>query len=128
PGTGLAAQHGRQLPGQVVGVVHAAITAEAAGRWHDVGRVAGQEDAPLLEALGPVRHRAPTLHVLDLDRQDRRAAGAANVLDAALRAHVLARARAAEPVLVDRRVDDEEARVAGERKAEEALQPRVEHV
>jgi hypothetical protein len=128
PRTGLAAQHGRQLPGQVVGIVHAAITAEAAGRRHDVGRVARQEHASLPKALGPVRHRAPALHALDLDGQVRCAEGAANVLDAALLAHVLARARAAEPGLVDRRVDDQEARVAREREAEEALQARVEHV
>ena len=88
-GTGLAAQDGRELPGQVVGVVDAGVAAEAAGRGHHVGRVAREEGPPLLEPLGPVGHRAPALDVLDLHVDVRIAERAPHVLDAARLARVL---------------------------------------
>ena len=124
----VATQDGRQLPGQVVGIVHAAVAAEAAGRGHHVRCVAGEEDPPLPQPLGPVRHRAPALDVLDLHLDVRIAQRLPHVLDAALLAHVLAGARAADAVFVDGRVDDEEPGVALQREPEEARQARVEDV
>ena len=56
--SGLAPQHGRQLPGQVVGILDAGIGAEAAAGRDDVGRVANEEDTPgavLLRHLSPDR-------------------------------------------------------------------------
>src|SRR6185437_14500810 len=51
-GTRSAVEHRGKLPREVVAVVDAGITAVATVRRHDVGCIAGKEDAPLLEAVG----------------------------------------------------------------------------
>jgi hypothetical protein len=47
--------------------VKAGVSAVAAVGRHDVRGVAGQEDAPLLEAVGNIGHRLPAHDVLDGD-------------------------------------------------------------
>ena len=41
---GFAAEHGGDLPGQIVNVLHPGVEAEAAGRRHLMRRIAGQEN------------------------------------------------------------------------------------
>ena len=128
PGSGAAVEHQRELPREIVRVRDARVASEASGRRHVVGGVAGEEDPPVPEPLGPVGARVPLLHVLDLDVQVRRAERLAHVPGDALVAHVRPDVSALAAVGVGDRVDDEEARVPGQREAEEALQRRPEHV
>ena len=85
---GAAVEHERELPREIVRIRDARVASEASGRGHVVRRISGEEHAPLLEPLGPVGARVPLLHVLDLDRERRRAESLAHVLDAPLLAHV----------------------------------------
>ena len=123
-----AVQHVLELPRQVERVLDARVPAEPSGRRHHVRRVARDQDAALGEALRPVGGRRPALDVLDLYGQVGRSERQADVIDARLLAHVLADRRRAVALLVDRRVDDEEAGVAVDREAEEADEPGMEDV
>ena len=64
-------EHERELPGQVVCVLDAGIAAEAAVRRHQVGGVAGEEDATVLKAARHVGGRPPPREPGDLHRQVR---------------------------------------------------------
>ncbi len=123
-----AVQDVRELPREVVPVLHAAVAAEPARRRHDVRRVAGDEHAAFLQPRRVLGRRRPALDVLDLDRDLRVAERLADVADAARRAHVLADPDRPRPVVVDGRVHDEEARLEIDREAEESLEARAEDV
>ena len=61
-GAGAAAQHGSQLPGQVVGIGHAGVAAAGAKGADDLGRVAHEEhpaDAQAGPGTGCGRRRSP---------------------------------------------------------------------
>ena len=123
-----AVEHVRELPGEVVAVLDAAVAAEPAGGGHHMRRVAGNEHTAVPKPLGVLRRRRPALHVLDLDRDVRIAERLADVADAGRRAHVLPDANRPRSLAVDCRVHDEEARLQVDREAEEPLQPRPEDV
>ena len=119
PGPGRPVEDGRELPGEVVPILHARVAAEAAGRRHVVRGVADDEDTPVLQRRRPLGTGVPALDVLDLDRDLRISERLAHVLDAALLRGVRPQVGRAHAVLVDRRVDDEEAGVPCLREAEE---------
>ncbi len=66
-GPGLAAQDGGQLPGEVVGVLHGRVGAEAVRRRVPVHRVAGREDPPPLQVGRVHLVVAPQAGAGDLD-------------------------------------------------------------
>ena len=67
--SGPPSEHRRQLPGEVLDILHAGIHAEAASRRHLVRRVASQKDAPLAEAGGDPGGRTPRSSPEHLHRQ-----------------------------------------------------------
>ena len=75
PGPGHAGQCERQLPGQVVRVLHASAAAVAAVRRDHVRGVAGQEHPPVTEPVRAVRLGPPRRDVLDDDTDVRHADG-----------------------------------------------------
>ncbi len=90
-----------------------------------MGGIAGEEDPAALEGARGVRHRAPSLHVLDLHRHVGVAERRVHEVGAPLHGHVLADAVVPRAVRLGRREHREEPRVAGEREAEEPGQLRV---
>ncbi|HEY6577078.1 MAG TPA: hypothetical protein VI029_19610 [Mycobacterium sp.] len=59
----------RQFPGQVVGIVHAGVESETAGRREAVRGVADQECASFAVSIGDLRRHRPALHQVDVDGQ-----------------------------------------------------------
>ena len=68
-----AVEHGRELPGEVVGVLHAGVQPQAAGGREAVRRVAGEEGASAAEGVGDLRAHRPRHDAEDLDRDVARA-------------------------------------------------------
>src|SRR5690606_27646240 len=79
---GLALQHHGELPREIGGVLHAGVASEAAGRRHDVRRVAGEKYAALAKGGGALGGGLPGRDVLDLDLEVRDADRGADELDA----------------------------------------------
>src|SRR5215469_1355132 len=68
PGTGYALEGERELPGEVMRVLHTRVAAVSAVRRYHVSGVAGQEHAPDLEPVRGVGHGPPGRDVVDDDR------------------------------------------------------------
>ena len=58
----LAAQHGGDLPGEIMDVLHAGVEAEAAGRRHFMRGVTGEKDVADAIAVGNDRGGFPGAH------------------------------------------------------------------
>ena len=88
-GVRLAAKHGRDLPGQVLRILHAQIHAEAAARRGLMGGVADQEHVAAAETVRDHGGAIPEVDAEYFDRKVGDADGLANQLDASLRRQVL---------------------------------------
>ena len=86
---GVAAQHGRDLPGQVVNVLHPGVEAEAAGRRHLVRGVAGQENVADAIAVGDDGRGFPRADAEHRDREVRHADAFPDQLGAEFRREIL---------------------------------------
>ncbi|CFE03373.1 Uncharacterised protein [Bordetella pertussis] len=64
---GVARQHQLQLPGQVLGVLHAAIGAARAERRDAVGRIAGEHHAPMAEMVHALAGEGVDAHPLQFE-------------------------------------------------------------
>src|SRR5580704_605148 len=77
-------QNHRQLPCEVVAVLHGGLTAEAARGRHSVSGISREEDPSLYEAIRGSRSHFPRRYLQHLDLEVWNAHGGAHELDAAL--------------------------------------------